>query len=96
MGLGIDDVLEAAAVPAVLGGIGLAVAAPLLLSGSRPAAKRMLHAYLDFADKVKESGAETKEQWADLLAEVQAERRARAAEAGPAATDAQAAAEGQA
>jgi hypothetical protein len=79
MSVGIDDVLEVAGIPAVLAGVGLAVAAPFLISGSRPVAKKMIHAYLEVADKLKESTAETKEKWADLLAEVQAERAAEAA-----------------
>lgn len=78
MGLGIDDVLEGAAVPAVLVGIGLAVAAPLIAAGvtgaGRPVAKALIHKYLDLADKMKEATAETSEQWKDLLAEVHAER----------------------
>lgn len=82
MGLGIDDVLEGAAVPAVLVGVGLAVAAPLVAAGvtgvGRPVAKTLIHKYLDMADKVKEMSAETAEQWLDLLAEVHAEREAAA------------------
>jgi hypothetical protein len=78
MALGIDDVLEGIAVPAVLAGVGLAVAAPFLIAGSRPLAKKMLHAYLDAADKLKEVTEESKEKWGDLLAEVQSERQAAA------------------
>lgn len=87
MVLGVDDVLEGAAVPAVLVGVGLVVAAPFLIAGSRPAAKKVLHAYLDAADKLKGAAAETKEMLADLLAEVQAEREVQAAAAMPAAKD---------
>jgi hypothetical protein len=83
MGLGVDDVLEGAAVPAVLVGLGLAVAAPLIAFGAsgpgRPVAKTLIHKYLDMADRLKEMGAETSEQWQDLLAEVHAEREAAAA-----------------
>ena len=80
MGLGIDDVVEGAAVPTILAGIGLAAVAPFLFHGlgekARPVAKAVIHKYLDLADKVKEAGSETQEQWRDLLAEVYAERAA--------------------
>jgi hypothetical protein len=78
--MSLEDVLKGASIPAVLVGIGLAAAAPMLLrgvgGGGRPLAKSLLHKYLDMADRFKELGAETQEQWRDLLAEVHAERAA--------------------
>jgi cellobiose phosphorylase len=79
MALGFDDILEGAVGPTILAGIGLAVAAQFLMGGSRTAAKKVVHAYLDMADKLKESSSESRERWADFLAEVYAEREARAA-----------------
>ncbi len=91
MALGIDDVLEGAAVPAVLAGIGLAVAAPFLVhglgAGGRRVTKAVIHKYLDLADKMKEAGAETREKWSDLLAEVHAERAAHESEPSQAASE---------
>jgi hypothetical protein len=80
MALGVDDIIEGVATPAVLLGLGVVVAAPFLLVGSRPLAKRMIHVYLDASEKVREASAETREKWSDLLAEVKAERAARASE----------------
>jgi hypothetical protein len=81
--MSLEDVIKGATIPAVLAGIGLAALAPMLLrgvgNGGRPLAKSLLHKYLDMADKFKELGAETQEQWRDLLAEVQAEREAQQA-----------------
>jgi hypothetical protein len=78
--MSLEDVLKGASVPAVLIGIGLVAAAPILLrgvsDGSRPLAKVLLHKYLDMVEKFQELSAETQEQWRDLLAEVQAERQA--------------------
>jgi hypothetical protein len=80
MGLGVDDVLEGVAVPAVLVGLGIVVATPLLLKRGRPVTKAAIRGYLNVADKVKEMAAETGERWKDLVAEVQQERVAMAAE----------------
>ncbi len=78
--MSLEDVLKGASVPAVLIGIGVVAAAPMLLrgvsDGSRPLAKALLHKYLDMVEKFQELSAETQEQWRDLLAEVQAEREA--------------------
>jgi hypothetical protein len=79
MALGIDDVVEAVATPVVLVGLGVLVAAPVALVVSRPVAKRMIRTFLDASDKVRESAAETREKWSDLVAEVKAERAAEAA-----------------
>ncbi len=85
MGLGVDDLVEGATTAGILAGIGIAAAAPLLLLGtsksSRPVAKALIHGYRDLADKLKEVGSESIERWNDLLAEVEAERAARAAAA---------------
>ena len=79
--MSMKDLLKNASIPAALAGIGLAAMAPVIIrgigGGSRPLAKSLLHKYLDLADRAKEFGAETQEEWKDLLAEVQAERRAR-------------------
>ena len=79
--MSLEDILKGATVPAIPAGIGLAALAPLFLrgvgEGGRPLAKALLHKYFDMADRFKEAGAETQEQWKDLLAEVQAERNAR-------------------
>jgi hypothetical protein len=87
MGLGVDDVIEGVAVPALLVGIGVFVASPLLLKGGRPITKAAVRAYLEVADKVKEVAAERGERWKDLLAEVQQERAAKAAETAAAAAE---------
>lgn len=79
--MSLEDILKGASIPAVLIGLGLAALAPMLMrglgEGSRPLAKSLLHKYFDMADRFKEIGSETQEQWRDLLAEVQAERLAR-------------------
>jgi hypothetical protein len=79
MAIGIDDVLEVAGVPVVVAGIALVVAAPFLISGTRPVTKKVLHAYVGVSDKLQELTAGTRESWGDLLAEVRAERAAKAA-----------------
>lgn len=72
------------AVPLVLVGLGVVVAAPLVLPAvaavSRPVAKTLIRGYLMLTDAVKEFAAEAGEQVGDLVAEVKAER-ATAAEA---------------
>ena len=79
--MSLEDILKGASIPAILIGLGLAALGPMLLrgfgEGSRPLAKSLLHKNFDMADRFKELGAETQEQWRDLLAEVQAERLAR-------------------
>jgi hypothetical protein len=79
MAFGIDDIVEDIAIPGIVIGVGLAVAAPFLLTASRPLTKKAIHAYLAARDKVTEATAETRERWADLVAEVRAEREATAA-----------------
>lgn len=89
MALGIDDIVEDLAIPVVLAGVGVVLVAPFLLAGSRPLAKKAVAAYLSVSDKVKESAAETKEKWADLVAEVRAERAVAVAGAAEVAAEAQ-------
>jgi hypothetical protein len=79
MALGIDDVVEDIGIPIVLAGLGIVIAAPFLLTASRPLTKKAVHACLAARDKFNEATAETQERWADLLAEVKAERDAAAA-----------------
>lgn len=54
-------------------GIGAALAAPLVLPALRPVAKQMLKAGMVAGDKAQVWGAETTEQWQDLVAEARAE-----------------------
>jgi len=72
-------------IPTALIGVGVALAAPILLpaaaSGLRPLAKTVIKGYLAVADSVKEVAAEAGEQLSDLVAEAQAERTAQAAAA---------------
>ena len=72
-----DDVVKGWG-PSVLIGVGLALAAPIILPAigavARPLAKELIKGYLMFADKVKEMAAEAGEQLSDVIAEVQAER----------------------
>jgi hypothetical protein len=79
MALGIDDVVEDIGIPIVVAGLGIVIAAPFLLTASRPLTKKAINAYLAARDKFNEATAETWEKWADLLAEVKAEREASAA-----------------
>jgi len=76
-----DDLLKQASSAAALLGLGALVAAPFLLKSSqgRPVAKSIVHGCLDVADRLGEAAAETAEQWQDLVAEVRAERMAKAA-----------------
>jgi hypothetical protein len=66
----------------VLIGVGVAVAAPILLptlaAGARPLAKTLVKGYLAMADAVSEVVAEAGEQLSDLVAEARAEREAAA------------------
>src|ERR687888_628106 len=68
--------------PSVLIGVGVALAAPLLLptlaAGGRPLVKTLVKSYLVVADAVSEVVAETGEQLSDLVAEARAEREAAA------------------
>jgi hypothetical protein len=77
-----DDVL-AGWVPSVLVGVGVALAAPILLPGAaagvRPLAKTLIKGGLAVAETVQEFVAEAGEQLSDLVAEAQAERAAGAA-----------------
>jgi hypothetical protein len=78
----VKDFVKGAALPLAVAGLGLA-AAPWLLrrltEDGRPVAKALLHKYLDAMEDLKEASAEAREQWRDLMAEVQAEREAREA-----------------
>jgi hypothetical protein len=78
-----DDVLKGG-LPGVLVGVGVALAAPLLLpvaaAGARPLAKALIKGGLIVAARVREVVAEAGEQLSDLVAEVQ-EENARAATA---------------
>jgi Protein of unknown function (DUF5132) len=73
----IEDMFKGG-VPGILVGIGVALAAPILLpaaaTGVRPLAKVLIKGALVMADSVKEVVAEAGEQLTDLVAEVQAER----------------------
>lgn len=72
-------------VPSVLIGVGVALAAPVLLpaaaAGARPLAKTLIKGYLAVAATVQEVVAEAGEQLSDLVAEVQMEQAAGAAAA---------------
>ena len=65
-------------VPGILLGVGVALAAPVLLpavaTGARPLAKVLIRGGVVVADTVREVVAEAGEQLSDLVAEVQAER----------------------
>jgi hypothetical protein len=64
-------------VPGILAGLGVALAAPVVLpavaAASRPLAKSLIRGYLVLADTVKEVAAETGEQISDMVAEAKAE-----------------------
>jgi hypothetical protein len=72
-----DDMLKGG-VPGVLLGVGVALAAPILLpaaaAGARPLAKALIKGGLAVAETVREVVAEAGEQLSDLVAEVQTER----------------------
>jgi len=78
----LDDLLKGG-VSGVLLGVGVALAAPILLpaaaTGARPLAKAVIKGYLALADTVKEVVAEAGEQLSDLVAEAQAEHASGAA-----------------
>lgn len=63
-------------------GFGLLLVSPLLGSSKdqsrrgRPLAKRAVRGLLDLTDRLREMGAEAKEQMSDLVAEVESERQA--------------------
>jgi Protein of unknown function (DUF5132) len=73
----IEDMFKGS-VPGLLVGVGVALAAPILLpaaaTGARPLAKVLLKGALLVGDSVKEVVAEAGEQLSDLVAEVRAER----------------------
>jgi hypothetical protein len=73
----VEDIFKGG-VPGILVGVGIALAAPILLpaaaTGARPLAKALIKGALLMADSVKEVVAEAGEQLSDLVAEVQAER----------------------
>jgi multisubunit Na+/H+ antiporter MnhC subunit len=73
----IEDMFKGG-VPALLVGVGVALAAPILLpaaaTGARPLAKALIKGALVVGDSVKEVVAEAGEQLSDLVAEVRAER----------------------
>lgn len=79
-------------VPSLLIGVGVALAAPILLpavaAGGRPLARTLIKGGLAVAETVQEVVAEVGEQLSDLVAEAQAERAA-AAPAPPAAQPSQ-------
>ncbi len=66
--------------PNMLIGLGIAVAAPILLpataAGLRPLAKTLVKGYLAVADSAKEMFAEAGEQFNDLVAEARADQAA--------------------
>jgi Protein of unknown function (DUF5132) len=72
-----NDMLKGG-VPGVLVGLGVALAAPVLLpaaaTGVRPLAKALIKGGLVVAETVREVVAEAGEQLSDLMAEVQEER----------------------
>ena len=79
----LDDMLKGG-LPGVLVGVGVALAAPVLLpaaaAGARPLAKALIKGGLLVATTVREVVAEAGEQLSDLVAEVQEESAGAAAE----------------
>lgn len=77
-----------AVLPYVWVGVGIAVAAPIVLpalaGGFRPLAKGLIKGYLAMADAAREAVSETGERWGDLVAEARAERVGEPDEAPPA------------
>ena len=73
----LDDMLTGG-IPGLLIGIGVALAAPVVLpaaaAGARPLAKALIKGGLVVADTVREVVAEAGEQLSDIVAEVQDER----------------------
>ena len=74
----VEDALEGG-VPRVIVGLGLAVAAPIVLpavsAGARPLAKSLVKGFMAVAGGVQEFVAEAREQMGDLMAEVREETR---------------------
>jgi len=66
-------------IPTVLVGVGVALAAPILLpvtaGGLRPLAKTLVKGYLAVMDSAKEVMAEAGERFSDIVAEAEAERK---------------------
>lgn len=54
-------------------GAGIAVLVPTLVRGGRPMAKTLVKAGLITSARMRESLAETQEQWSDMVAEARAE-----------------------
>jgi len=59
----------------IVAGIGIVLAAPLIVSSLRPVTKQAIEAGIYVSDKMKEFTAETGEQISDLVAEAQAEMK---------------------
>jgi hypothetical protein len=78
-------------VPGLLVGVGVALAAPILLpaaaTGARPLAKALIKGALLVGDSVKEVVAEAGEQLGDLVAEVRAEWDGTTTQAGTTASE---------
>jgi hypothetical protein len=87
MGL-VEDALEGG-MPRVLLGLGVAVAAPIVLpavaNGVRPIAKTVIRGWLAAAAGVKGLTSKTREQMGDLVAEVRSEREGAEGAGAPAA-----------
>jgi len=70
-------------VPALWVGVGAVLsssqARSRVVNASRPMLKGAIRCYLDMGGKINELLGETREEWSDLVAEVQAERAATAA-----------------
>lgn len=77
-----DDALKGS-LPTILIGVGVALAAPIVLpaaaAGLRPVTKTLIKGGLYVVDSVKELMAEAGEQLSDLVAEARAEKVAEAA-----------------
>lgn len=67
-------------VPAMWVGVGAVLSSPQarsrVVNTSRPVLKGAIRCCLELGDKINELVGETREQWSDLVAEVQAERAA--------------------
>jgi hypothetical protein len=72
----IEDALEGG-VPRVALGLGLVVAAPVVLpavaAGARPVAKTLVRGYLVAADSARRVASRTREEMSDIVAEVRHE-----------------------
>jgi hypothetical protein len=77
-----DDALKGS-LPTILIGVGVALAAPIVLpaaaAGLRPVTKTLIKGGLYVVDSAKELMAEAGEQLSDLVAEARAEKAAEAA-----------------